>query len=153
MEEIIEKGLSKQDIIDRVEELREEYKDDKAKLQQESTFVETGLSQLHRIKDTIKQAKVRVAQIQTPIKQTNNFILEIVNLNKLLEREINLLNNSGSAQIRKNTKLMQIISCKMTAVNSQLSKYLLQVNNNQNEAQAILNELTEDFAPSDSADT
>jgi len=117
----------------------------KAKLQQESTFVATGLTELNRVRDNINQAQVKINYLQTPIKRTSSALIEVNNLNKLLTREINLLNESNSPKIRQNTKIIEIISRKIAAVNSKLKDYLAEVNSSKNEAQAILSNTLQDF--------
>jgi len=117
----------------------------KAKLQQESTFVATGLTELNRVRDNINQAQVKINYLQTPIKRTSSALIEVNNLNKLLTREINLLNESNSPKIRQNTKIIEIISRKIAAVNSKLKNYLAEVSSSKNEAQAILSNTLQDF--------
>ena len=117
----------------------------KAKLQQESTLVATGLTELQRVKDSIERAQAKIDRLQVPIKNTGNALIEVNNLNKLLAREVNILNEGNSPQIRKNTKIIQIISRKMAAANSKLKNYLAELNSSKYEAQTILNDAVRDF--------
>ncbi len=118
----------------------------KARLKQESDFVATGLSQLDQVKENIDQIKGKIDFLETPIQYTNNALVEVNNLNQLLVREINFLNQSNSTEIRKNTKIIGIISTKMATTNSKLKNYLVEVNNSKNEAQTILKGVLQNFA-------
>ena len=117
----------------------------KAELKQESTLVETGLSELNKIREAIDRARTKIEQIQTPIQNTNQITIEINNLNKLLEREINQLNQDSSLQTRKNTKLIQIIVKKLAVVTAKLHQSLVQVNTSSNEAQITLDRAMDNF--------
>lgn len=117
----------------------------KAKLTEESALVEMGLSELNKIRGNIDQAQVRIDEIDKPIQNSNNILVEVNNLHKLLEREINLLNQNSSLQTRKNTKLIQIIVRKLATVSYKLRQSLVTMNNSKDEARAILSQAKEHF--------
>ena len=110
----------------------------KAKLKQESALVESGLTQLNKVRDTIDEVKAQIKQIDNPIKNTSQILVELINLNKLLQREIAQINENASPQTRKNTKLVQIIVSKLEVISSKLRQSLVKVNDSKNEAKAIL---------------
>ncbi len=81
----------------------------KAKVKEQFQTIEAGLSKLDHIQDTIVIAKSKVQQIKQPIEYSGKILVEVNNLNKLLEREINQINQNSSMQTKKDTKLIQII--------------------------------------------
>ena len=117
----------------------------KAKLKEESALVEYGLTELNNVRDTISKAKAKIKQIDTPVQNSSRILIEVNNLNKLLEREINIINQNGSIQTKKKTKLIHIIIRKLAVVSSKLQESLGQVSQSKNEAQTVLNRATEHF--------
>ena len=117
----------------------------KAKLKQQSILVESGLTELNHIKDAIERAQARVRDIDTPIQDSRRTLVEVNNLNKLLEREIDIINRDSSLQTRKNTKLIQIIIKKLAAVTLKLQESIAKVSHNKEEARDILDRATESF--------
>ena len=71
---------------------------------------------------------------------TGKILVEVNNLNKLLEREINQINQSASAQTKKDTKLIQIIARKLILITSKLRGSLGTVNTSGDEAKLFLDE-------------
>ena len=117
----------------------------KAKLKEQSVLVEHGLSKLGQIKNTIEQTQAKIQQIETPLRHSNRILVEVNNLNKLLVREINIINQNGSLQTRKNTKLIQIIVRKLAVISSKLQESISKVSQSKNEASAILDKTAENF--------
>ena len=117
----------------------------RAKLKQESTLVAQGLSELSRFRETIKQLEAKIEQIRSLIQNTGQILIEVNNLNRLLDREVNILNENSSPQTKKDTKLIQIIIKKLAVVSSKLRKSLVVVNNNSNEAKTILTQASQNF--------
>ncbi len=115
----------------------------KAKLREQSVLVEHGLTELNNIRDTINLAQAQIQEIEAPIQSTSRILVEVNNLNKLLEREINVINQNGSLQTRKNTKLIQIIIRKLAVVSSKLQESLGRVSYSKDEARNILNQAIE----------
>ncbi|WP_019508967.1 GAF domain-containing protein [Pleurocapsa sp. PCC 7319] len=123
----------------------------KAKLKDQLQSIKTGTTELNNIKKTISIAKSKIQQVQKPIQNTSQIIVEINNLNKLLERELNLINQTSSLQTRKDTKLIQIIIKKLTGITSKLQQSLYIVSNDQYELDTILDEaVTQLFDNTDS---
>ena len=114
----------------------------KAKLKEQSVLVEHGLTELNNIRDNIDLAQAKIQQIENPIQNTGKILIEANNLNKLLEREINVINQNGSEQTKKNTKLIHIIIRKLAVVSSKMQESLLRMSNNKDEATAILEKAT-----------
>lgn len=112
----------------------------KAVIKEQSHTIKTGLHQLNHVRDTINLAKSKIDQIEQPIQNTGKILIEANNLNKLLEREINQINQNASAQTKKDTKLIQIIAQKLITITPRLRNYLGKINNNGNEAKLFLDE-------------
>lgn len=112
----------------------------KAIIKEQSHTIETGLHQLNHIKDTIALAKSKIDQIKQPMFDSEKILVEVNNLNKLLEREINQINQNASAQTQKDTKLIQIIARKLISMTSKLKSSLETVNTSGNEAKLFLHE-------------
>ena len=115
----------------------------KTKIKEQSDSIETGLHQLNHVKDTVYLAKSKIEQIKDPMQHTGKILVEVNNLNKLLEREINQINQNSSAQTKKDTKLIQIIVRKLISITSKLRVSLGSVNTSGNEAQQFLDEAIE----------
>lgn len=126
----------------------------KAIIKEQSHTIETGLHQLNHVKDTVNLAKHKIEQIKQPMQDSGKILVEVNNLNKLLEREIDQINQNASAQTKKETKLMQIIARKLISITSRLRGSLGIVNTNGNEARLFLEEAIEhiDGNKSDLAD-
>ena len=112
----------------------------KARLKGQFQSNKIGTEQLNTIKTSISQAKSKIEQLQKPIQTTSQIVVEINNLHKLLERELNLINQTSSLQTKKDMKLIQIIIKKLAGITSKLQQSINVVNNNQNEVDAILDE-------------
>ena len=117
----------------------------KARLKEQSVLVEMGLSELSNIRNNIDQAQAKIQQLEQPVQNSNNIIVEVNNLNKLLEREINLLNQNSSLEIRQKTKLIHIIARKLAVVAPKLRQSLETVRLGKEEAVKILNQAKEYF--------
>jgi methyl-accepting chemotaxis protein PixJ len=112
----------------------------KAIVKERAYTIETGLHQLSHVKDTVNLAKSKIEKIRQPIQDTGKILVEINNLNKLLEREIDQINQNGLAQTKKDTKLIQIIARKLISITSKIKTSLTTVNTNSNEAKLFLDE-------------
>ena len=112
----------------------------KAIVKERAYAIETGLHQLSHVKDTVNLAKSKIEQIRQPMQDTGKILVEVNNLNKLLEREIDQINQNGSAQTKKDTKLIQIIARKLILITSKIKSSLVIVNTNGNEAKLFLDE-------------
>lgn len=112
----------------------------KAKIKEQAAIVETGLGSLNQIKTQVNLAQSKINQTKQSMRDTSNIMIEIANLYKLLERELNQINQTGSLQTKKDTKLIQIITRKLIAVTSKLKQPLSMVNINGDDAKEILTE-------------
>ena len=112
----------------------------KARVTEQSQNLKIGTQQLNHVRDTINLAKSKINQIQQPMQDTSRILVEINNLNKLLEREMNQINQSSSSQTKKDIKLVQIITRKLISITSKLRSTLSKVDINGNEANLFLDE-------------
>ena len=115
----------------------------KARVREQSQSIKTGLHRLSHIKDTVNLAKSKIEQTRAPMSNTDKVLIEVNNLNQLLSREINQINQNSSAQTKKDTKLIQIIAHKLISMTSKLRTSLGTVNTRGNEAQLFLEEAIE----------
>jgi GAF domain-containing protein len=112
----------------------------KAIVREQSRTIASSLSQLGLVVDTINLAKFKIDQIKQPIHDTDKILVEVNNLNKLLERELNQINQNASAQTQKDTKLIQIIARKLMSMPPKIKNSLGAVNTNGKEARVFLEE-------------
>jgi len=116
----------------------------KARLKERIHLIESTFSGIDNIRDMITSAKSQIQQIQQPIQDTSQILTEVSNLNQLLEREINSINQNGSAQTQKDTKLVQIVIKKLALNTVKLKKSLNIFNHQKN----IIEEILENVATS-----
>lgn len=112
----------------------------KAKAKEHSKTLSTGLNQLNQIKTSISLANLKIKQIKQPMHDTSRILVEASNLYKLLEREINQINQNSSIQTKKDIKLIQIITRKLMVLTSKLKNPLSNVNASGNKVGEILEE-------------
>jgi GAF domain-containing protein len=112
----------------------------KAKLKEQSYAIQTEFAQLNKNKDNLTLAKFKTQQLKQLFQNTSQIFNEIDNLNKLLLREINLINQNSSPQTQKDTKLIQIMIKKLVIITSRLKQYLHATDNAKNEVDIILDE-------------
>lgn len=112
----------------------------KAIVKEQSGTIASSLSQLSLVMNTINLAKSKIDQIKQPIYDTDKILVEVNNLNKLLERELNQINQNASAQTQKDTKLIQIIARKLMSMPPKIKNSLGAVNTNGKEATLFLEE-------------
>lgn len=117
----------------------------KTKVQEKLQAIKFSLSELERTKQQFNKVKSQLKTIQKPIKDTSDIFIEINNLNKLLEREFNLINQNSSIQTKKDIKLIQIFAKKMALNTIRLQESLETFSNKQNEMENLLNNLTVKF--------
>ena len=110
----------------------------KARLKQQIASMQLGFAALENVRDAIATAKLKIKKIQQPIQNTSQALMEINNLNKLLNREFDSINQSASAQTRKETKLIQIILKKLFLNTNRLKQSFNLFNNNQETIEKLL---------------
>ena len=127
----------------------------KALVREQSHTFEKGISKLNHIKDTVNLAQSKIDKIKQPMQISSKILVEVNNLNKLLEREIDQIEKNGSAQTKKDTKLIQIIARKLILITSKLRASLATVNTSGQEATLFLDEAIEhiDGDEADSVDS
>jgi GAF domain-containing protein len=123
----------------------------KAKLKEQSHTIQTDFSQLSKIKDNLALAKSKIQQLKQSIQSTNQMFIDIDNLNKLLLREINLINQNSSPQTQKDTKLLQIMFKKLLVTTSRLKQSFNTTNSSKNEVEIILGETINNINKSQAA--
>ena len=111
----------------------------KAKVKEQSLAIKTGFNRLADIKNTVNLAQQKIERAKQPIYSTNQILIEVNNLNKLLEREIDRINKTGFAQTKKDIKLIQIIFRKLVTILAKARPYLGSINASRNEANVTLN--------------
>ena len=85
----------------------------KAQAKEETKLINSNLMILENARDIVTISKSQVQEMEQPIKKTSQKLLEILNLNRLLAREIQTINESGSLQSKKETNLIRIIAKKL----------------------------------------
>ena len=117
----------------------------KATLEIKQQLVELNLPKLEDAKERLIRAKSQLQKIQEPLASTSNILVEISNLNKLLNREINLINTNGSLQTRKDIKLIQLFVKKLALNTIKLQTSLGGFDENSNIIDVIIEDLTASF--------
>jgi GAF domain-containing protein len=117
----------------------------KTKVKEKVQAIQSGLSELEKTKQQLNQAKSKLQNIQKPIENTSDVLIEINNLNKLLEREFNLINQNSSIQTRKDIKLIQIFAKKLALNTLRLQESLEMFSDKQNNIEKLLDDLTTNF--------
>jgi methyl-accepting chemotaxis protein PixJ len=114
----------------------------KATLKVKQQLVELNLPKLDNAKERLVKAKSQLQKIQEPLADTSNILVEISNLNKLLNREINLINTNGSLQTRKDIKLIQLFIKKLALNTIKLQTSLGGFDENSDIIDVIIEDLT-----------
>jgi GAF domain-containing protein len=117
----------------------------KTKVKENIQAIQSSLSELERTKQQLNQAKSKLQNIQKPIEDTSDILIEINNLNKLLEREFNLINQNSSIQTKKDIKLIQIFAKKLALNTLRLQESLEAFSDKQNNMEKLLDDLTTNF--------
>lgn len=118
----------------------------KAKLKEQSQSIQTGFTQLNKINENLALAKSKIQRLRQSSQNTNQIFSEIDNLNKLLLREINLINQNSAPQTQKDTKLIQIMLKKLMVTISKLKQYMNASDNSKNEVDFLLGETISDIS-------
>lgn len=111
----------------------------KAKVKEQSLSIEAEIDRLREIKHSLNTAKSEINQIEQPLDYTSKILVEINNLNRLLEREINQIERSGSIQTKKDMKVIQIIARKLIAIAPKLKSSLNSANGSRDRLTTSLN--------------
>lgn len=114
----------------------------KATLKIEQQLAEINLPRLDDAKERLIKAKSQLQEIQEPPGNTSNILVEISNLNKLLIREISLINKNSSLQTRKDIKLIQIFVNKLASNTIKLQTSLSNLDEKANIIDTIIEDLT-----------
>ena len=96
----------------------------KAKIKEQSLSIEAQIARLQEIKPSLNLAKAEINQIEQPLDCTSEILVEVNNLNRLLKRELDRIEDSGSIQTKKDTKMIQIIAKKLITVTPKLKSSL-----------------------------
>ncbi|MDJ0648164.1 MAG: GAF domain-containing protein [Xenococcaceae cyanobacterium MO_188.B19] len=117
----------------------------KAKLLEQSQSISSSLANVEKTRDAVTITKAQIKDIQQPIQKISQTLLEIMNLNRLLAREVNLIEQSGTLQTKKDTNLIQIISKKMYINILELKKYFDFFNHKNKEMEKLLEDTARDL--------
>ncbi len=112
----------------------------KARLKEQSQVVEGEINKLDNLKNIVNLAQSKIQQIKEPLQNTSQILIEVNNLNKLLDREINLINQNGSLQTKKDTKMIQIMIKKLAVITYKFKSSLVAINQGKSEADNLLDE-------------
>lgn len=112
----------------------------KSVIKEQSQAIELRIEQLSQIKRTVNLAKAQLKESEQPIRQIDKILIEMSNLNHLLEREMVQIHQNSSAQTRKDTKLIQIITKKLVATTLKLKSSFKTFDTNSERADIILTE-------------
>lgn len=116
----------------------------KATLKIEQQLVALNLPKLDNAKERLIKVKSQLQEIQEPLVNMPNILVEISNLNKLLNREINLINKNGSLQTKKDIKLIQLFVKKLALNTIKLQTSLGSFDEKTSAIEAIIEDLTID---------
>ncbi len=110
----------------------------KAQLKEQVESTTFSVADLELARDTITIAKSRVKEMQQPLQDSSGTIVEMSNLYKLLNREINSIDSMGSLEVIKETKLTKIVLKKLSVAIAKLNNSLGKFNNGNNKLEQIL---------------
>ena len=112
----------------------------KARLKEQSQVVKSEINKLDNLKNIVNLAQSKIQQIKEPLQSTSQILIEVNNLNKLLDREINSINQNGSVQTGKDTKIIQIMIEQLTVITCRFKSPLIAINQGRNEVDNFLDE-------------
>lgn len=114
----------------------------KAQLKEQLAIINSNHTDIEAVRDAVTIAKAKVKQVQQPIKDTSSSIVEINQLNKLLHRELDSIDQTGSSQAVKETKLIKIMIKKLSSHTEKIKDYIDVLQNKSDQ----IEELIEDAA-------
>lgn len=114
----------------------------KAQLKEQLAIINANNTDIEAVRDAVTIAKAKVKQVQQPIKDTSTSMVEVDQLNKLLNRELDSISQTGSSQTIKETKLIKIMIRKLSSHIDKIKDYFETLQNKSNQ----IEELIEDAA-------
>lgn len=117
----------------------------KSKVEEKVQIIQSNISELERTKEQLNFAKAQLRSLQKPMENVSDILIEINNLNKLLEREFNVINQNSSIQTRKDIKLVQIFAKKLALNTLRLQDSLERFSSKQDDMEKVLDDLTVSF--------
>ena len=117
----------------------------KTKLKEKMLSVNADLAQLDNTRDRLTIAKMQLQEIKSPLANTQDVLAEVRNLNNLIERELNLINQNGTPQTKKDLKLVQLFARKLTSNISRLQLALESFRDRKDSVEAIVQDLVSSF--------
>lgn len=109
----------------------------RAKLKEGVEQLQGKLTEMEAVRDTLTISKTKIEQIKQPLLNISNNLIEINNLTKLLNRELNSNNGSVLPQSRQ-TKLIPILLKKLTSNFTELNKSYTLLHGQSNDFQELL---------------
>lgn len=113
----------------------------KAKLKERVEQLQSKLTEMEVVRDTLTISKSKIEQIKQPLLNIANSLNEINNLNKLLNREFNANNGSAFPQL-KHTKLIPILLKKLSFNFIELKKSYNTLHVQRNDFEELLEKTT-----------
>jgi GAF domain-containing protein len=117
----------------------------KSKVEEKVQIIQSNISELERTKEQLNFAKAQLRSVQKPMEDVSDILIEINNLNKLLEREFNVINQNSSIQTRKDIKLVQIFAKKLALNTLRLQDSVERFSSKQDDMEKVLDDLTVSF--------
>lgn len=117
----------------------------KSKVEEKVQIIQSNIFELERTKEQLNFAKTQLRSVQKPMEDVSDILIEINNLNKLLEREFNVINQNSSIQTRKDIKLVQIFAKKLALNTLRLQDSLERFSSKQDDMEKVLDDLTVSF--------
>ena len=114
----------------------------KAKAKEKLRSATNSLFQIAEMEKQLNIARQKMQAIEKPVVNVSNILVETNNLNKLIYREINLINKNASIQTKKDTKMIQLFVKKLASNTIKLQNYVNTFVENQN----IFNSMVEKLA-------
>ena len=118
----------------------------KAKAKAELHSAMDSFSVINSMEEQINLAKEKLREVEESFTDVSGTLVETNNLNKLIHREISLINKNGSLQTKKDTKLIQLFAKKVATNTVKIQKYISEFVDSQNFLNRIIENWTADFA-------
>ena len=112
----------------------------KARLKERAESINHNQECWENTRDMITIAKSQLSELQKPAQLLSQNLVETLNLNRLLTREVNSMNQSGSKQGKEEKDLITIISKKLNANVLELKKMFDLFNGNNRRMEKLLEE-------------
>jgi len=113
----------------------------KTKLKEQLSLVSSNLEGLESTRDQLTIAKSELQLLKNKSTSTSHVLSEINNLYRLLERELNSLNQNSSIETRKDIRLVNLFIKKLVLNTDKLEKNISSLNNKKESIENIVEDL------------